>query len=613
VWVVSELIGRIQAQRYLVEGYTTLASFVARDCAIGAAPILIAGIPVVVAVLRLARRPASLARLISTVPLFIVGALITPSLNIALRSGGLSRMPRAALLVGLFVVLGLVGLALGHVLGRGRPARLFEALAGVFDSVATSLRSLPFVRHIAHQAFVALAVVLCAAAVVLPGLMRPSPPTDQSFVVILLDTLRADHLGCYGYERLTSPSIDHLADRSIFFENGIAQASWTKPSVASLFTSLFPSVHITGSGKLERRVVRGETLEMSAPPEGAPRTTGSLSPGLVTIAELFRENGYRTAGFIGNGLVSARDGYGQGFEIYNVLGDRAITAQAKRWIASHRDEPFFLYLHYMTPHAPYTPPERFNRFATEAPRLNIHNTATKDSINFTRTLELSDEELGLLIDLYDGEILTVDDMVGQVMGALDAAGLSENTVVFLTADHGEEFMDHGMVWHESIHLYRELVRVPFILFVPECGEARRVASPVMHVDVAPTLLDLAVLEIPGELQGRSLASICEAEPLDSRAAYVEALDWGDLSTVLCDSKKLIYDREAQTVELYDIESDPGETRDISADDPDTRRALLDSLQLFDERNLARSGEVGAAWTPIDADQEERLRSLGYMQ
>jgi len=223
------------------------------------------------------------------------------------------------------------------------------------------------------------------------------------------------------------------------FETAVAQASWTKPSVASLFTSLFPSVHATGSGTHVRRRVDGGDIVMTPAPAESPSTTGYLPRELLTMAEVFQEAGYRTAGFVANTLVAREDGYGQGFEIYDTLDDGRITEAGRRWIEGHRDTPFLLYLHYLAPHAPYDPPAEHDRFTGVKPSIDIHGSATKDSINFTRTRILGPEDVAELIGQYDGEVRHADAMFGEILDAIEGSGLSDRTIVVLTSDHGEEF------------------------------------------------------------------------------------------------------------------------------------------------------------------------------
>jgi len=457
---------------------------------------------------------------------------------------------------------------------------------------------------------VAVVVLLVLLA---PLTVRPPRPTGPSVVVILVDTLRADHLGLYGYPRDTSPNLDRWAAGATVFETAVAQASWTKPSVASLFTSLVPSVHATGSGTHVRREVTDGTLTMVPAPDDAPATSGHLPRGLLTVAEVFREAGYRTIGLVANSLVAAEDGYGQGFESYRTLGDQEVTGEAGRFLSEGPSRPFFLYLHYMAPHAPYDPAPAHDLFTNGDVPIDIHGSATKDSINFTRTLTLSPAEVRSLVNQYDGEIHQADAEVAAVLDAMSTAGLQDETVVVLTADHGEEFMDHGMVWHESIHLYQELTWVPLVMAVPGDGRLARVDTPVMQIDIGPTLLDLAGIAPPDVMQGRSMVPLLRGEPMPPRAAFAEGLDWGHVAAVWADPRKLIFDRENRRLEVYDFRTDPGERLDLLSTDPTARLALLDSLTHYDARSRERAGRLVRSAGKLSTEQMEKLRSLGYIQ
>jgi arylsulfatase A-like enzyme len=373
---------------------------------------------------------------------------------------------------------------------------------------------------------------------------------------------------------------------------------------------MYPSVHRAGSGTHERRSVRDGTLSMVSAPADAPRTTAILSPGIVTVAEVFRNAGYRTLGLVANNLIGADDGYGQGFERYENFDDRAIAGRAIAWLEEHVDEPVLVYLHFMAPHAPYDPPREYDLFTDDTPHLDIHHTASKDSINFTRTRTLNARDVEVLINQYDGEVRFADHTVGRVLAALDDSRRRDDTLVMLTSDHGEEFMEHGMVWHEPTRFYQALTRVPLIVEAPGVAPTR-VAETVMSIDIAPTALDYAGLAAPEAMQGRSFLPV--GTPRAPRAAFTEGLDWGLGHAVWRGSDKLHYDREVPALELYDLSTDPGERADLSEVAVDRRAALLDSLEYRWRANGARRNSMGAVSGEVTDDQLERLKSLGYVQ
>ena len=616
LWTGLDAYRAILAQRYLELGYTHLTMLALRGATLHMLPHLLLALPGTLLVLRLLRRRRTLAPALFGLLSFILYAANFGRIDTLLRAVMDGRITR---LVSLGLILAAAlggGAALGHLLGRrGWPGRICARAAERIDAVSLALRSWRFARILGHRAMLLAALAGGILSLTLPLITRPADVRGPSVVILLIDTLRADHLGCYGYGRETSPNIDRWAGEAIVFDQAIAQASWTKPSVASLFTSLYPTVHRTGGGMHARREVRAGKIEMVPAPADAPGTSAKLPPGIVTIAEVFREAGYRTAGFIANALIGRDFRYGQGFETYAFGGDLQVTSGAMRWLERHGEEPFFLYLHYMAPHAPYDPPEAFDRFTAEGDLIDIQSGEMKDQINFTRTRTLSSDDVNNLIDQYDGEILFSDDQCARVLAELEKLGLRDQTVVILTSDHGEEFLEHGMVWHESIHLYDELVRIPLVIDLPgEDNAGRRTKAPIMQIDLGPTLFELAHLRTPAEMQGRSFAPLLRGEAYSAHAAYTETIDWGFKQAIRIGGRKLILDRDTGGMELFDLHCDPGE-RDPTLDLPGQElKALHDSLEAQYARNLGiLDPEAMGLEMGLSEEQYERLRSLGYLQ
>ena len=300
-------------------------------------------------------------------------------------------------------------------------------------------------------------------------------------LLICIDTLRADHLGCYGYgRRPTSPALDALAARSTLFRGTSATACWTKPSVPSIFTGTFP---------LQHGVYRGSA-------RGGEGTVSDVLPdGARTLAEVFREHGYATAAFVRNAQLRVGMGFEQGFDLYR---DKAGDAREIRWRATdwldERDpgRPFFLYLHLLDCHWPYPVPDEYAGLfvdleATEFVRRDDWREL-RDAVNDGRT-ELSDEQREALIALYDGAIRYADDQMGRLFARLEREGIAEETIVCIVSDHGEEFGEHGRIGHGH-GLYETLLHVPWILHVP--GRPAAVLDvPTSLVDLYPTLLGAA--------------------------------------------------------------------------------------------------------------------------
>lgn len=358
------------------------------------------------------------------------------------------------------------------------------------------------------------ALVLVAGAA-----CRESGAADQhvNVVLICLDTVRADHLGCYGYEqRDTTPFLDAMAERSLLFEDASATACWTKPSVPSIMTGLLP---------LQHGVYRGSSRD------AAGTYSDVLPDEAVTLAEVFESRGYQTGAFVRNSQLRAGMGFEQGFDVYrDEAGDaREIRWRATDWLnARDAGRPFFLYLHYLDAHWPYDVPDEYAGRFTDLEAANRIRSGDwrnlRDSVN-DGDRELSAEELDSLIATYDGAIRYLDDQLSLLWDELERSGLTENTVICVVADHGEEFMEHGKLGHGH-GLYENLLAVPFLLHVPG-RDAERVSQRVSLADLFPTLLSAAGIQeaaegLPGidRLQdsGRELPTI--SEHLDSRRYHI---------------------------------------------------------------------------------------------
>jgi arylsulfatase A-like enzyme len=446
-----------------------------------------------------------------------------------------------------------------------------------------------------------------AAALVLLALAcargeQPLAPR-ANVLVIVIDTLRADRLGAWGAQRPTSPRLDALAAESLLVERAIAQSPWTKPSLASLFTSLHPSQH----GAVE------ET------------TANHLAPSLVTLAECFAAAGYRTGAVSENPHVSSVTRFDQGFERMQTLngfrGDRAWVVQsARRWLeerdAQDAERPFFLYVHFLDPHGPYEPgPPWRERFlegrASEQPL--VREGKVGPLAEGTRALvELAQSDVEYLRALYDAEIRETDAALESLLAELESRALLEDTLVLLTSDHGEEFLEHGTFKH-GYQLYEESLRVPLVLRVPGLGARRERDAAVQHIDLAPTLLELVGLPVPPAFQGRSLVPLLRGEPL-AQTAIVSETSWRgiDLASAQRGPWKLIVDRASGARTLFDLDADPGELQPL---DPDAAQhaTVVAELQAALERAARRPADVAleGATGEGDATSEEALRALGY--
>jgi len=417
-------------------------------------------------------------------------------------------------------------------------------------------------------------------------------------ILISVDTLRADHLGCYGYGRETSPVIDGLAQRGVLFEEVVAASPWTLPSHVSMVTSLYPATHgcsLVGGAKLQRRI--------------------------TTLAEILRDRGYRTRAITTILYLTQIYGFDQGFESLLALGNRTpagrVTDEAIEWLSDHRDERFFLFLHYYDPHTDYTPPpgyvERFDPDYTGPINGTVPNLLEHQE-------QMTQEDLAHLVSLYDGEIAYVDHELGRLFGEIRKMGLSEDSVIVFTSDHGEEFREHGSFGH-GFTLYDEQLLVPLLIVWPgRLREGHRVNETVQLIDIVPTIIDLLGLQGPGgKFEGVTLLQHCTgSEPVSAppRDAFSQTqLGEKELYSDRIQGAKAIFDATSDGWELYNLVSDPGETENLAAKDAERLSAFSSRLDPYIEhaRRVREQGQGEADKVELDEHSVETLKSLGYIQ
>ncbi len=459
-------------------------------------------------------------------------------------------------------------------------------------------------------------MLLSAMLVSTVGCGEAAPP---NVLLIVVDTLRADHVGCYGHRRDTSPAVDRLAAEGVRFERAYSTAPWTKPSVASMITGLYPSAHRAN----ELESIAGESL--------------------LTLAEILRDRGYATGGVVSAQLLRAERGFAQGFEIYREgnafrgvkhFSTPGVTRKAVNLLDrfSAGERPFFLFVHYFDPHYPYTGHSGIGFAGAGAGRLAGDETIHK--LRFMLA-DLSQDELGFLRDLYDEEIRFTDRGIEQLLSHARELGLESNTLIVLTSDHGEEFRERGWLGHTR-SLYEELLRVPWIFRLPDLqgpsglpglpGRAARgriLREPVSLVSLTPTILDLLGIDPAGfRFQGESLAGPILGETDLAPAVIFAEVDYhpGDLEllikrthkkAILADRFKLIRDDETGTVEVYDLEGDPGERENLAPTRPELVDRLLPMLRSALEG--AAEGAVEGGVRKLSEEEVKRLRSLGYLE
>jgi len=413
----------------------------------------------------------------------------------------------------------------------------------------------------------------------------PAGGARPDIVLVVIDTLRADHLPSYGYARETAPRIARLAAEGVLFERVIAPSSWTKTSMASLFTSRDPDRH------------------------GVRRGTDVLPETLATLAQTLRQGGYRTVGINANPWLVADFAFDRGFDVYEspIWSDARALNQRALELASEGPRPVFLYVHYMDVHAPYRPEARFFEEAP-LPLPGGERLPDAELERLYRKEGLDAPGVALRVRrLYDAEIRATDAALGELLDGLEERALLANAVVAVTSDHGEGFREHGTTEH-GWNFYPEVYAVPLVIRAPgRMPVGERIAAQVRSIDLAPSLLELAGLEPPAGFEGESLVARGGA-PLRDRVAIGaigqnDYLPDRDYVAVVSPDRLYIRERRSGEVELYDLRSDPGAQRNLGADHPDAKRLaeLVPTEQAPTPKQL-----------PLDPEARERLRELGYV-
>lgn len=423
-------------------------------------------------------------------------------------------------------------------------------------------------------------------------------------VLITLDTVRADHLSCYGYERPTTPRLDALAAAATRYERCWSTAPWTVPSHASLFTGLHPHEHGAHTVPVDPR--RGDNVR-------------PLAPERVTLAEVLAEEGYRTAGFVANAIyLDRRMRLDQGFDTWDVRRERAagVNERVFRWLDERGDgdAPFFLFVNYLDAHRPYdvAPAEG------EAPYPAAQDPFETLDALIERVMVRGEApgELGaLVVEQYDRALRNLDRELGRLFDGLRARGLFDDALVVVTSDHGEYFGEHGLVEH-SKDVYDAALAVPLIVKRPRQRRGETVARPASLVD----LPRLVLAELPAELERRHAGTFRYAlgeHPLLAQNYYSRTRDLRNpaygarfrrvRSALIADGRKLIRSSDGGR-ELYALDEDPGELRDLALEDPETAARLAATLEALLARGRAGEGEEAA---PVDARLLRELEALGY--
>lgn len=423
----------------------------------------------------------------------------------------------------------------------------------------------------------------------------PSADPSQNVLLVIIDTLRADRLGCMGYSRDMTPVLDSLAASGAIWTNAHSHSSWTLPSFASILTGLTPREH--GAGFADGRMY-------------------GLDPSLPTLQRVLRSEGYETAAFFNVVFLNANFGFHAGFGHFDCMGVTGSTGTRRadetvdaflHWMEGHEnDRPFFAVVHLYDPHIPYDPPPPFDTLFADPKiasllldnvQLNIMNSVNREG----RIIDPS--TLRAMIDLYDGEIAFTDREIGRLLAFLRDQGISDNTLVVVTSDHGEEFLEHSGLEHGRT-LYQEVIHVPLIMSGEGIDPGSIHTRPCGLVDLMPTVLTFLALEPPAGIAGRDLLMDRNGAPADIPASN---LLWSDVpqASLRSGDMKIIWYADGTPQELYDLCEDPSESAPLGIHDP----SMTEAVEFY----WATPSVASAREVSYDEAERSQLRDLGYIR
>lgn len=452
------------------------------------------------------------------------------------------------------------------------------------------------------------------------GAAESEAPDRPHVILISVDTLRADHLGCYGYAPRTSPRLDEFARQSVRFANAFSQASWTLPSHMSVMTSQYPHVH------------------------GVEEGEHALAEGTPTLAKALSGEGYYNAAFVSWVYLGRKYGFASGFNEFNELlpppelVDSAtssafkaeqVTDRAIEWLNRDHSRPFFLFVHYFDPHINYEPPSPLDKMFDPG----YHGPA-KGTFGWLRKYikglhhrpkRIGARELQHVTALYDGEIRYTDTHLGRLFDAIEATVGLDNCLIAFTSDHGEEFDEHGSMEGHQWTLYDEVVHVPLIVRLPGGAQAGRVVtSPVELIDIPATILGRLGLAAPSTFQGRDRNELMEGgtpAPEDT-LVFGENRRFNRKQYVRDARYKLIHTNDiglnkrgvpvTPGYELFDLVDDPGEQRNIFDASTPVAQRLMRQLEERKRSTVSTARPDDAPVVTLSAEELKRLRSLGYV-
>ena len=457
------------------------------------------------------------------------------------------------------------------------------------------------IRLSRHGSVIGLAFLCCLFGIVCVSRRDTS---SGNLLLISIDTLRPDHLRCYGYDRETSPTVDALATDGVLFRTAIAQAPSTLPSHASILTGLIPSHH----GAFHHARAR-------------------LPDHITTLAEILKKEGFATAAFHGGGQVSEIYGLSQGFDRYEFVENERfskVVDHGIQWLEPATPGRFFLFLHTYETHVPYQAKEYLKRFETDyqGSLPDLIPLAVFDEINF-QGKQLSGVDSLHIINAYDAAVYSMDISLSRLIGYLKKRNIYDNTLIVFTSDHGEEFGEHGKVGYHTHTVYDELLKVPLLIKFPDSGYAgTRIDTQVRSIDITPTILQALGIAATQDVDGSSLFPLllgegvadatCEtsAELQFAVSERDDAADSHHVMSIRTNESKLYVIKKYDTIArklFFDLKDDPGEQENILP----RRQRRADSL--WKQFQTIKSQRECPPLQPISLDEQtsKRLRELGY--
>lgn len=436
-------------------------------------------------------------------------------------------------------------------------------------------------------------------------------PRKPNVVLITIDTLRADHLGCYGYHRNTTPNIDKFARSGTLFDNAVVQIPETLPSLVSIMTGTYPIDH----------GVRANGFEF-------------LSK-YKTLAELLKDKDYLTAAFVSTCVLSAELGIDRGFDHFDDRfpdkllwkGNCQRTAEKTtkaviEWLQVKPRVPFFLWVHYMDPHSLYRPPWPYDERFLSEPYNGIITNEPMQFLKITKNeIALAQQDIDYMVALYDGEIAFMDSQVGKLLDALDLSGSGKHTLVVFTADHGESLGEHNYFFTHGDYLYENQLKVPLVVRHPSFPANKKIKELVQSVDITPTILDLVNLPCSSDMRGKSLLpciltddeagpTLAFSESDYCRSSSVRPCSpigiLGKLYSLRTDKWKYIHN-PAGDCELYNIVHDLGEQNNVIDEEREIADRFASQVNDLIERRRKAGDRI------LDEGTKEKLESLGYTQ